>query len=84
MQIEQVKEVKSVESMRAEIFRLRHYDMMIREIMDLADYTGLSAEDRYTMLAYNVLRDRQRLMRLHLNQMAITRTTEFYKPPPTI
>lgn len=56
MQIEQMKEAASPEEMRAEISRLRRYDPMVCNVMDMADYRGLSAEDRYTVLAYHALR----------------------------
>ena len=56
MQIEQMKEVSTPEEMRGEIFRLRRHDPMVRQVMDMADYRGLSAEDRYTALAYYALR----------------------------
>lgn len=52
---EQVKEVTTPEEMRAEIFRLQHYDALVRNVMEAANYGGLSAEDRYTILAYHAL-----------------------------
>lgn len=62
MQIEQLKEAATVEEMRAEIFRLRHHDYLLRNAMDAADYKGMSAEDRYTILAYYALRERAKLL----------------------
>lgn len=56
MQIEQLKDVETLEEMRAEISRLRRHDPMVCRVMDMADYRGLSAEDRYTALAYYALR----------------------------
>lgn len=54
--IEEVREATSPSEMRAEINRLRYYDPIARATMDAADYYGLSAEDRYTTLAYHALK----------------------------
>ena len=54
--IEQVRDANTFEEMRAEIARLRRYDALVRQATDAADYKGLSAEDRYTMLAYCALK----------------------------
>jgi hypothetical protein len=54
-EIEQVREAITPSEMRIEIARLRWHNCLVRASMDSADYTGLSAEDRYTMLAYHVL-----------------------------
>lgn len=56
MQIEQLKAAATPEEMRAEICRLRMHDPIVRQVMDLADYRGLTAEDRYTTLAYFALK----------------------------
>lgn len=58
MQIEQVKDAGTLDEMRAEIFRLQMYDPMVRQVTDMANFRGLSAEDRYTALAYYALRER--------------------------
>lgn len=72
MQIEQLKEAATPEEMRAEIFRLRRHDPMVRNVMDMADYNGLSAEYRYLILAYHALRERAVMQRMVLND-ALTR-----------
>lgn len=54
--IEQVKDAETPEEMRAEIFRLQHYDPLVRNVANMANYSGMSAEDRYTVLAYNALK----------------------------
>ncbi len=54
--IEKVKDATTPEDMRAEIFRLRHCDPLVRTVMDSANCTGMNAEDRYTVLAYHALR----------------------------
>ncbi len=54
-EIEQVREAVTPSEMRAEIVRLARHSPLVRSTMDCADCTGLSAEDRYTMLAYHAL-----------------------------
>jgi len=54
-EIEPVREANTPSEMRAEIIRLSRYNYLVRAAMDSADYTGLSAEDRYTLLAYHAL-----------------------------
>ena len=54
-EIEQVREATTPSEMRVEIARLTRNNHIVRATMDCADYTGLSAEDRYTMLAYHAL-----------------------------
>jgi hypothetical protein len=56
--IEQVKDANTAEEMRAEIFRLQYYDHLVKSVMDTANYSGMSAEDRYTMLAYHALKQK--------------------------
>ena len=69
--IEQVRDASTPEEMRAEIFRLSHYDSMVRNCRDAANYRGSSAEDYYTMLAYYALKDRQKFMGMVLDQAMI-------------
>lgn len=54
--IEEVRDATTPAEMRAEIFRLQHYDALVRGVMNSANYTGMSAEDRYTVLAYHALK----------------------------
>lgn len=56
--LEQVKEATTPEEMRAELFRLKHYDPLVRAVWDSADYGGMSAEDRYTILAYHAVKSK--------------------------
>lgn len=53
--IEQVREATTPSEMRAEIARLRRDNHLVHAAMDAADYTGMSSEDRYTVLAYHAL-----------------------------
>lgn len=56
MLIEQMKDAATPEEMRAEIQRMRRYDPLACGAMELADREGMTAEDRYTVLAYHALR----------------------------
>ncbi len=60
--LEQVRDATTPTEMRAELYRLRHFDQLVRAVFDAADYGGVSAEDRYTVLAYNAMRDRNKAM----------------------
>lgn len=69
---EKVKEALTFEEMRTEIYRLRFHDAMVRQVMDMADMCGLSAEDRYVALAYYALLERSKLKAVILED-AMTR-----------
>jgi len=73
--IEQVQDATTPREMRAEIFRLLRHDPLIRSVMDTADYNGMAAEDRYTLLAYYALKERNRLREMVLEQAML-------RPPP--
>ena len=70
--IEQVKDASTPEEMRSEIFRLSYYDSLVRSVRDAANYSGMSAEDHYTLLAYNALKERNKLQSLMLNEARIS------------
>ena len=70
--IEQVKDASTPKEMRSEIFRLSYYDPLVRSVRDAANYSGMSAEDHYTVLAYNALRERNKLQSLMLNDANIS------------
>jgi hypothetical protein len=63
---EEVKPASTPDEMRAEIFRLSYNDNLVRSVMQMADYNGLNAEDRYTILAYNALKQRADLLEREL------------------
>lgn len=50
-------EVETPNQMRAEIFRHEYDHPIIRQVMTVADVNGYSAEDRYTTLAFWLLKD---------------------------
>lgn len=59
---EEVKDAETPEGMRRRILRYSREDPMVRTILDMARYHGLSGEDTMTILAFNALRDRERFM----------------------
>lgn len=65
--LEQVKDATTPDEMRAEIFRLQHYDPLVRRVTDMAIHTGMNAEDRYTVLAYHALRSKNEAQATALN-----------------
>jgi hypothetical protein len=54
--LEPVREAFTPSEMRTELVRLRRNSPIVQKVMDSADYTGLSSEDRYTMLAYYAMK----------------------------
>lgn len=56
MKIEQVKDAETPDQMRAELQRMRRHNVIANNAMTLADIQGMSAEDRYTALAYHALK----------------------------
>lgn len=54
-QHEKVRLAETPQEMRAEINRLRNYSNLIAGVLCEAEYKGLSAEDKYTMLTYFLL-----------------------------
>lgn len=76
---EQIKDADTVEEMRVEIFRLRQYDPLVRNVMDRADYTGLSGEDRYTILAYYALKELNHTKKLFLEQAELNSHHKIFK-----
>lgn len=71
MDVEQVRKAETAEEMRAEIFRLMRFDPMVRRVIDMADYRGMSAEDKYTMIAYYALSERNRFQKMALDFSAL-------------
>lgn len=71
---EPVRDATTPNEMRAEIMRLswNNRNPLVRQVMDAADYNGLSAEDRYTLLAYHALKEMTRLQRLVHEHVLIT------------
>jgi len=80
MHIEQLREASTPEEMRAEIHRISRdrSSVIVRAVMDSADYNGLSAEDRYTMLAYHALRDLARSQKVVLEHLLLTPSHRFF------
>lgn len=70
---EQVRECKTIDEMRAEIFRFAYHDGLTHRALDSANYLGLSGEDKYVQLAYHALKHRAAVMReyLRLDRMTV-------------
>jgi len=82
--IEQVvtdRTINTPEDMRKELFRLRLHDPLVRRVFDVANMDGLSAEDKYTMLAYYAMADRNRFQQLLVDD-AMTRPRQFFIETP--
>ena len=82
MKIELPKEAATPADLRAEIFRLRRELPVVRAVMDTADFNGLSAEDRYTMLAYYALRDYARVHNMLMDHVLSMPTQRFVASLP--
>jgi hypothetical protein len=67
--IEQVKDAHTPEEMRAEIYRMGQYDPMVRSVLDTADYNGMSAEDKYTVMSYMAVKQLNELKKLQMEFM---------------
>ena len=49
------------------LHRYSHYDTLTRSVMNCAEHLGLSGEDTMVLLAFEALRDRERLLDAALN-----------------
>ena len=67
MEIEQVQHAETPDEMRAEIIRMAMHDALTQHGMRTSDRQGLSGEDRYTMLAYFLLKAKQQGLQRELN-----------------
>lgn len=77
---EHVRPAKTPTEMRAEIYRLSHYDSLVRSITTMANMEGLSSEDRYTLLAYQALRQASELRRMTLENAHFSAIPTILKP----
>lgn len=78
-----IKDVQTLDEMRAEINKHSVMDVMTASCMRAADYAGMSGEDRYTLLAYNALKSRDLLSR-HLESVARLDFPAFFVEPGPI
>jgi hypothetical protein len=78
--LEQVKDATTPTEMRAELYRLKHFDPLVRAVFDAADYGGMSTEDRYTLLAYSALKQLSGMKR-HLLEDAMLRPSQWMIAP---
>lgn len=59
---EETRDAETPEGMRRRIQQYSREDPMVRQVLDMARYHGMSGEDTYTILAFYALRDRERFM----------------------
>ena len=57
MHIEEMKPAETAEEMRVEMMRICRHDPMVYHLMRMCDEKGFSGEDRYTIIAYQALRE---------------------------
>jgi vacuolar-type H+-ATPase catalytic subunit A/Vma1 len=81
MKFEELREVNTPAEMRAELFRIRRENALANQVMMLADRDGLSAEDRYTLLAYHALKQSIHYQNSALELLAVTPTRFLIKTP---
>ena len=51
----ELKEANTPDEMRKAFFAISHDNYQVRGVLDHAKYSGLSGEDTYVILAYNLL-----------------------------
>lgn len=56
-----INDAETVNDMRAELLRQAYHDQLVRSVFMMADKSGISGEDRYVTLAYNLLKENRRL-----------------------
>lgn len=79
---EPVREATTPSEMRAELARLRRKNPTVGQVMDAADYTGLTSEDRYTMLAYYAVAALTRAQQQIFDYVVTTPHGAFFSPQP--
>ena len=80
--LEPVHEAFTPSEMRAELARLRRNNAIVRRVMDSADYTGLSSEDRYTMLAYYAMQSLVQAQQQIYDYVVTTPSGAFFTAQP--
>ena len=59
---EEIKDAETPEGMRRRLQQYAREDPLVRRVLEMARYQGLSGEDTYTILAFHALIDRERFM----------------------
>lgn len=67
----EIRDATTPAEMRAEIYRLRNESPLVCAVMQTADYSGLSAEDRFTVLAYLALKESARNQQMLIKQLEV-------------
>jgi len=64
-----IEQAESADEMRAAIFRFRFENILVKSVLDSVEYSGMSAEDKYTMLAYHAICRAEELQKMVLTQL---------------
>ena len=75
---ERIKKADTPEQMRAELYRMSYHDPVVRNCMQAANFQGMGAEDRYTIMAYHLLDAYYRVGRMAID------TSRLNTNPPSI
>jgi len=78
--IDEVREATTPNEMRSEIARLSRFNHLVRKSFDYADFAGLSAEDRYTVLSYYALDALVKTQNAMHEYLVTTPRTQFVMP----
>lgn len=72
MPIKPLDEATTPEEMRAALFKMSYDDSLVGQVFMHANRSGLSAEDRYTMLAYHAVKAYRHMMNDAIEQANIS------------
>lgn len=68
------------DEMRAALNKLRYDDPLVHAAFTAADYAGMSGEDRYTVLAYHAVTQKQKLLEQLLENHAMSVPVHYVVP----
>ena len=66
--VDEVMDAQTPDGMRRRINRYSREDPLVKAVLDMAYHRGFSGEDTMTILAFEALRQRERLMDHALNE----------------
>jgi len=75
----EIEEANTPEEMRKAFFKLIRDDPLVNRVWVTSDINGLSGEDRYTLLAYFLIKDRDQYRGRLIEQINLTPRTVFIK-----
>lgn len=67
-------EATTPEEMRAALYKIAYDEPVVNNVVRQADYTGLSAEDKYTILSYYALKQMMEFRNLCLDQSFLSKS----------